>query len=531
MAVTKTARTHTGISTYAGTWGRDEVIHLLNRVHFGAKLEDVEYFSKKTLSQTIDEILDVDYTPPSPPINDYNGRIVDPLIPAGSTWVDDYNAALNGQRRNSFKRWWVGQMINQDRTIREKMVLFWHNHFATEMQVYSWANFAYKHNAMLRKDCLKDFRTLVKDVTLDPAMLIYLNGERNTNTAPDENYSRELQELFTLGKGPESKYTEADVIEAAKILTGWRINKRNGEVFFVPNRHDTSDKTFSAFYDHTVVYGKTGTAGEEELDDLLTMIFRQNEVANFMVRKLYRWFVYYDIDEATEENVIKPLADIFRNNSYEIKPVLEALFKSEHFFDLANRGALIKSPVDFVVGINRLYNLEYPQASDYNALYGAWGVNVSLLSILQQDIGDPPSVAGWAAYYQIPQYHQLWINSDTLPKRNQITDIMVVSGYRAGSDRLQINPLTFAEKFSRVANPSDFIDDLVQHMFTLDVSAEQKEYMRSILLSGQVQDYHWTDAWNAYINDKNDTMKQNVVGVRLIMLFKYLMNLSEFQLS
>jgi uncharacterized protein (DUF1800 family) len=311
MAVTKTARTHTGISTYAGTWGRDEVIHLLNRVHFGAKLEDVEYFSKKTLSQTIDEILDVDYTPPSPPINDYNGRIVDPLIPAGSTWVDDYNAALNGQRRNSFKRWWVGQMINQDRTIREKMVLFWHNHFATEMQVYSWANFAYKHNAMLRKDCLKDFRTLVKDVTLDPAMLIYLNGERNTNTAPDENYSRELQELFTLGKGPESKYTEADVIEAAKILTGWRINKRNGEVFFVPNRHDTSDKTFSAFYDHTVVYGKTGTAGEEELDDLLTMIFRQNEVANFMVRKLYRWFVYYDIDEATEENVIRATCRYF----------------------------------------------------------------------------------------------------------------------------------------------------------------------------------------------------------------------------
>lgn len=531
MAVTKTARTHSGISPYTGSWGKDEVIHLLNRVHFGAKVEDVEYFSKKTLNQAIDEILDVDYTPPSPPINDYNDREADPNIPAGSTWVNDYNGRLNNVRRSSFKKWWVGLMINQDRTIREKMVLFWHNHFATELQVYTWANFAYQHNAMLRKDCLKDFRTLVKDVTLDPAMLIYLNGERNSKSAPDENYSRELQELFTLGKGPESKYTETDVIEAAKILTGWRINKTNGEVFFVPNRHDTSDKKFSAFYGHTVVYGKSGTEGQGELDDLLTMIFRQNEVANFMVRKLYRWFVYYDIDEATEENVIKPLANIFRSNNYEIKPVMEALLKSEHFFDVANRGAIIKSPVDFAIGLNRLYDIEYPSATNYVDLYNAWNVNIYLLALMQQDIGDPPSVAGWPAYYQIPQYHQLWVNSDTLPKRNQMTDTLVQFGYRAGTNRIKIDPLAFAEKFNSVSKPSDFINDLVQHMYTLDVSAEQKDYMRSILLSGQVHDYHWTDAWNAYVNDKNDEMKQNVVGVRLIMLFKYLMNLSEFQLS
>lgn len=530
MAITKTARTTSGLSTYSGTWGEAEVLHLLKRVHFGVKIEDVNYFKNRTLSQSIDEILDIDYTPPAPPINNYNDAFTDPRIPAGQTWVGDYNSLLNGVRMSSFKRWWTGELINHDKTIREKMTMFWHNHFATETAVYNWPNYAYQHIAMLRADCLKNFKTLVKDVTIDAAMLVYLNGERNTKTAPDENYSRELQELFTVGKGPNSKYTESDVIEGAKVLTGWRISRTTGAVFFDPTKHDTSDKSFSSFYNNTTIYGKSGADGANELDNLLDMIFNQEEVSKHIIRKLYRWFVYYEIDDAAEENVILPLAAIFRTNNYEIKPVLEALFKSEHFFDTLNRGALIKSPLDFTIGLCRTFDLEFP-TTDYVMKYDFWNIIFNAAAIQQQNIGDPPSVAGWPAYYQIPLYHEIWINSDTLPNRNKISDVLISFGYTLRGNSLKINPLTYAAKYPNVAYPDQFINDLLKQLHTVEVSQDQKDYMKSILLSGQVENYYWTDAWNLYANNPNNTTYQTVVGLRLIQLFKYIMNLSEFQLS
>ena len=362
-------------------------------------------------------------------------------------------------------------------------------------------------------------------------MLIFLNGERNSKSAPDENYSRELQELFTLGKGPESQYTEADVIAGAKVLTGWRVNRTSGDVYFQNSRHDTTDKIFSSYYNNYTVSGKTGQEGTTELDDMLNMIFAQNEVANHIVRKLYRWFVYYEIDENTETNVIKPLANIFRNSGYEIKPVLEALFNSEHFFDTANRGAIIKSPADFLLGLTRTFDIPIPGSDDYVTQYGAWNRLRSSASLTQQDLGDPPSVSGWPAYYQIPQFHELWINSDTISNRNKISDALAANGYGIGSFRLKIDPLHFTKKLDNASDPNLLINELLEIMHTLDVDQNQREFMKSILLSGQVNDDYWTQAWNAYLNDQNNTTKANIVSSRLSALFKYLMNLSEFQLS
>jgi uncharacterized protein (DUF1800 family) len=411
------------------------------------------------------------------------------------------------------------------------MVLFWHNHFSTQSVVYGWANYGYQNNQLLRSNCLKNFKSLVKDITLDPAMLIYLNGERNSKSAPDENYSRELQELFTLGKGPESKYTESDVIAGAKVLTGWRISRTTGIVYFESSRHDTSDKVFSSYFNNHTVNGKTGQEGTTELDDMLNMIFAQNEVANHIVRKLYRWFVYYEIDENTERNVITPLANIFRNSGYEIKPVLEALFSSEHFFDTANRGAIIKSPADLTLGITRTFDIPMPGADDYVDQYTAWNRLLSITALTQQDIGDPPSVSGWPAYYQIPQFHELWINSDTISNRNKISDALAANGYSVGSTRLKIDPLHFAKKLDNASDPNLLINELIEMMHTLDVDQNQREFMKSILLSGQVNDDYWTQAWNEYLNDQNNTTKANIVSSRLSSLYKYLMNLSEFQLS
>ncbi|HEX8461100.1 MAG TPA: DUF1800 family protein, partial [Segetibacter sp.] len=318
-------RTITGLKAYTGAWTDNEVIHLLKRTMFGSKKADIDYFKTKTMSQAVDELLTPSAALPAPPLKDYNetGALTQPdtNILAGTTWVNDPNndGTIQSRRRASFKKWWMGNMVNQDRSIREKMTLFLHNHFSTETNDVGNAQYVYKHHAMLRTNAIGNFKNLVREITVDPAMLIYLNGQFNTATAPDENYGRELQELFCCGKGPGSLYTESDVKAAAKVLTGWRNNPATISSYFTASRHDTTNKQFSAFYNNTVITGRTGaTAGDLELDALLTMVFNAQEVSKYICRRLYRWFVYYDIDSSVETNVIEPLAVIFRNNNYEL---------------------------------------------------------------------------------------------------------------------------------------------------------------------------------------------------------------------
>lgn len=527
-------RTSTGLAQYTGAWGYDQAIHLLRRTMFGTNINDINYFLKKSMSATVDELLAVPSTQPNPPINGYNnGANVDPDIAAGATWVNGPdNPNFNSQRRQSFKYWWVGLMINQDKNILEKMTLFWHNHFSTQTQTTGSTILAYQNNLLLRQNALGNFKTMTKAVTIDPCMLKYLNGNLNTNKAPDENYGRELQELFTVGKGPNSQYTEDDVKAAAKVLTGWRVNNSTLSSYFDSTKHETANKQFSAFYNNTLITGQTGANGANEVDDLLTMIFNQNEVALFICRKLYRWFVYYDIDAATETNVIAPMAQIFRQNNYDIKPVLAALFKSEHFYDAANMGCLIKSPLDFCVGMCREFNIVFPDASQYVTQYYMWGQLWGASYIQQQDPGDPPNVAGWPAYYQVPSYHELWINSDTLPKRNQISDLMVYSGIKKSGYTLIIDCIAVAQTMSDPTNPNTLIDDLCKYLHILTLSSTNKTTIKtSTLLSGQSTDSYWTNAWNAYLaNPTNKTLK-DTVNTRLILLLKYLMDLSEYQLS
>ena len=188
-------RTQSGLAPYSGPWTKNEVQHLLKRTLFGSKKTDIDYFLGRTMDQAIDELLNPTAPLPAPPVNDYSPNIPDPTIPAGSTWVNNptTDGNINTGRRNSFKKWWAGLMINQDRSIREKMTLFWADHFGTETNTIGNAHLIYIHHALLRQSALGNFKQLVKSVTIDGGMLIYLNGFLNTNTAPDENYSRELQ--------------------------------------------------------------------------------------------------------------------------------------------------------------------------------------------------------------------------------------------------------------------------------------------------------------------------------------------------
>ncbi len=532
------ARTLSGINPYSGPWGTNEVIHLLKRTMFGAKKADVDYFTSRTMNQAVDELLNPTAPDPLPPVKEYTTSTQpgtpDANIAQGTTWVNDINndGTVQAQRRASYKKWWTGVMINQDRSIREKMTFLWVDNFGNESNEVGFANLIYKQQTTIRQDCLGNYKQMVKDLTVDMAMLRYLNGYLNTATAPDENYARELQELFTVGKGPDSKYTEADVKEAAKVLTGWQVNLNTYQTVFNPARHSTVSKTFSSFYNNTVIPGRTGaTAGDLELNDLLNMIFAQQEVAKYIVRKFYRWFVYYEIDAATEANVITPLADIFRSNNYEIKPVLSALFKSEHFYDVLNQNCIIKSPVDIVIGAMREYNVIMPPASDWNTSYGHWNTLYAFMFLMGLDLHDPPNVAGMPAYYQEPSFHEIWITTDSLPKRNQYTDIMTSTGYLRNGFRMQFDFVAYAKTLTNPGNPNDLIDEALKYLYRMTLSPQVKQQMKTqMLLSGQQYDYYWTNAWSAYIASPT-VANFNIVNVRLRDLFRYLMNLSEYQLS
>lgn len=534
-------RTSSGLSPYTGTWSQAEVVHLLKRTMFGARPVDISYFLTKTMSQAVDELLNPIASFPSPPVKDYattDAATPDLDVAPGATWIQsiNYDGVIQSGRIASLKRWWNGVLLNQDRSIREKMTLFWHNHFATQMTEVVFGNLSYKHVHLLRTDALGNFKQMVKDVTLDPAMLIYLNGVQNRKAAPDENYARELMELFTLGKENNPNYTEADVQAAARVLTGWQIDTTNNTFPSVFNltRHDTANKQFSSFFNNTVIVGRTGsTAGELELNDLLNMIFsKQLEVSRFMARKLYRFFVYSEIDAAAETNVIEPLALQLRSSNWEIKPALALLFKSEHFYDVINRGAQIKTPLDHVIGYCREWNLVFPDVTtNYADAYGMWNLILAMGILGQQNIGDPPSVAGWPAYYQIPQYYELWINTDTLPKRNQFTDGITAVGYAYNNKLLIMDPVGYTKTLKNPADPNTLMNEVLDRIYSIALSQQSKDQLKKdFLLSGQEQDYYWTSAWNTYMSDPSNTSNYNIVYVRLVGLYKYFMNLAEYQL-
>ena len=534
------ARTMSGLAPYSGPWDTEAIIHLLKRTMFGASLADISYFKTLTMSQAVDVLLNPTAPLPSPPVKDYDttgAEIPDTTIAPGTTWVNEYidDGLIQGRRIESLKKWAVGVMINQDRSITEKMTLFWHNHFATETSVVAEPQALYKYYTLLRSNALGNFKSLTRAVTVDVAMLKYLNGFLNTNTAPDENYGRELQELFTVGKANNPNYTEDDVKAAARVLTGWRIDLPTTTTTFDSSKHDSGSKQFSSFYNNTVIAGRSGpTAGDDELDDMLTMIFsKKAEISQFMVKKIYRWFCYYTIDATAQANVIEPLAQILQDNNWEIKPVLAALLKSEHFFDALNRGCLIKSPLDIAVTLCREFNVTFPDPeAEYQSAYYMWDFLRNETMICNQEFGDPPSVSGWPSYYQAPQFYELWINSDTLPKRNMFTDTLITNGYTRSGKTIKIDPIAFASQLSNPGDPNVLIDDSLAILYRVPVTDTSRNTIKTnILLSGQTSDYYWTNAWNAYLANPTDSMAYQTVYTRLRDLYRYFMNLAEYQLA
>ncbi len=519
-------KTFSGLAPYAGPWTANEVIHLLKRTMFGARKTDVDYFLGMTPDAAIDELLNSS-TIVTPPVRDY-GLIPDEFgvmwddvgVPQGQTWVNDPNqlsnpdvrGVINALRVQSLRKWWAGIIINQGRSIQEKMVLFWHHHFSVKESEVENAQFLYRHHALLRANVLGNFKNLVKEVTIDPAMLVHLNGYVNSKQAPDENYARELQELFTIGRGQDSLYTEDDVIAAARVLTGWRINIDPLSSYFDVSAHDTGPKTFSSFYNNTTIAGSGND--NQELDALVNMIFSTTEAARFICRKLYRWFVYYEIDDATEQDVIAPMAAVLQSNNFDIKPALSVLLKSEHFFDTINQACHIKTPFDMVVGTLREFGVSFPAYTNYSTGYPLFWSLYTNAADMQQELFQPPDVSGWPSYYQDPMFYELWVNSNSLPRRADFTDGLV-------NDAV-IDVRAFAAYSSNPADPNQLINDITGLLLRYPLSSNSKNYIKQNFLTNNTNDAYWTNAWNA----NNNT----VINNSLKAMFKFLMNLPEFHL-
>ncbi len=527
------------LSSYTGSWSNEQAAHLLRRTMYGATKEQIEEATQNGMMNTINQLLS-SKNRPNPPIN-YNEPL-DIYAPIGQTWVEKpligEGNKVRASRTRSLYAWTIKNMMEEGMSIIEKMTLFWHNHFPIEINVVNDPRFIYKYSSLIREYALGNFKALVKKMTLNVAMLRYLNGNQNTKQSPNENYARELLELFTIGKGAlagsgdYTTFTETDVAAMAKILTGW-IDRgyntydpsRNIEAIFVPNRHETGNKQLSHRFNNVVI----SNADEQEYSNLIDVIFEQEEVSKFICRKLYRWFVYYEVSPEEEAHIITPLAQILRDNNYEIKPVLEALFNSEHFYHNDNIGCLIKNPLDFFMDIFKKFNIQLPDSliTKYQIWFSIFGIT----PVLQMSYFNPPNVAGWKAFYQEPLFNRIWINSSTLKFRLDIISYMVYVGIDEGGDQnILIDVLDFVSRLQSPEDPNELIKEIAQIIFIKPVTNEQVTYLKNFIIPG-LPDFEWTVEYSDYLSHPDDMQIRVSVENKLKSLINTMLSMPEFQLS
>jgi uncharacterized protein (DUF1800 family) len=536
---TTSAALVSGLAPYTGSFGFEQAAHLLRRTTFGATYQQIKEVASTGLDAAISQLFEPK-TEPAPPVNP--SFTDDPSVAIGETWVNDFAdnsvAGLNGYRVQSLRAWTLDLICTEGLNIREKMVLFWHNHFP--ISDITDQRFVYRYSKLLREHALGNFRDLTKAMTIEPAMLRYLNGNENTASSPNENYARELLELFTIGKGPlagpsdYTNYTEQDVVEMAKVLTGWRDRGFNtqdpGQAIlaeFVPNRHNTTTKQLSYRFNNEQI----SNLGDQEYSHLLDIIFSKPECAHFICRKLYRWFVYYEIPQQVEDEVIAPMAQILVDNDYQVQPALEALFRSEHFFDILNVGPMIKNPVDFTIGVFKQFEIDLSIANlsqHYRALYQTFNKHITPM---QMPYYDPPNVAGWKAFYQEPVFYRDWINAVTLPIRQNFTDLILTTGIATGQGySAKVDLLTFVSKLDSPDIADELIDQLVATLFPQPITTAQHDYLKGILLPG-LPDYEWTVEYTDYLDNPNNVNLANAVKSKLTALLKAMLSMPEFHLS
>ena len=321
--------------------------------------------------------------------------VISPLLAKWEEMAVFYGAEIEIQREVRMRAqmdgdvliaWWLEQIHKTDYPLLERMTMFWHSHFTSDIDKVTWPQFMLWQNQLLRQNALGNFSDMLHAIIRDPAMLMFLDNAQNLAKSPNENFARELLELFTLGAG---NYSEQDVVSAARAFTGWRVNLKKGEFIFQNGYHDNGEKTFM------------GHTGNLNGDDIINILLQESRTAEYIAEKFWAEFINRDQPDAT---IIKSWAAAFRDSGYDIKTLLLAVISSEVFWQEKNRGVLIKSPVEFTIGLMRELGIqvgEYEYLSRANRQLG-------------QDLFRPPDVKGWRGGAQ-------WITNTRLIRRYDLT--------------------------------------------------------------------------------------------------------------
>ena len=365
--------------------GRSDAKLLLERTGFGASPRDIDTYAKLSREEAVQRLIAGVRTQPltSPPA--WVGYPFDASREARGTTPEERQAWMRQrrERRAELRAWWLDEMLRTPSPLTERMTLFWHNHFVSSDQKVPSMQLMYRQNALFRANALGDFRTLLHEVVRDPAMVIYLDSASNAKARPNENFARELMELFTLGEG---NYTEQDVKEAARAFTGFSIDREVGTFLFRPAQHDYAEKTV------------LGHSGPLDGNDVVDILLADPRTAELIVAKLWREFISPVPDRAE----VKRIAERFRAASYDMRVPVRDILLNPALYDARNRAALVKSPADLVIGTMRAFQFEHGDLLPITRVMASLG----------QNLFAPPNVKGWAG-------GEAWINSARLLARKQ----------------------------------------------------------------------------------------------------------------
>ena len=466
-------------------WTSAHVSHLYRSFGYGATHIQVQEGLSMTPQALVDKLIDEAVNSPQPDTpywSEYN-------------WEDYENAeeGLEFEHYDQTRDSWMLRGVQFP--FQHKMTLFWHDHFATERDVYRCNSFLWSYYALLNKHALGNFRTFVEEMGLNEAMLIYLDGNENVVEEPNENYARELMELFTMGEN--NGYTQTDIEEVSKALTGYRLNmyQCNLGPEFLDENFDNSTKT---------IFGQTGNFGYDDVHELIFTL-RRDQVAEYICMKIYQHFVYRNPDAS----IVAGLAETFKENNWEIVPVLRQLFASEHFFESVFHGAKIKSPIDLVLQLINTSGLDINEDFDEGIIdYTSY-----ICRQMGQSIFNPPNVAGWPG-------HRFWLSENALAYRWSYCQ-SILNNYINDSGKEKIRQLAIQVSDS-LSDPLSIAIAMSELLIGIPLDQELVDVAVLNLKGGIPENYFDDGSWNLYWEEAPD---------QLLNMYRFFNQLPEYQLS
>jgi uncharacterized protein (DUF1800 family) len=419
-----------------------------------------------------------------------------PTPPAWGNWTAAQygnDLALIIEHQRELKRTWLLSML--DEGVRAKMAFFWHDHFVTQLSAHMCNAWMWNYYSLLHQHALGNFKTFTLAIAKCPAMLYFLNGNLNIVDEPNENYARELMELFTMGEG--NGYTQADIVEMARALTGWTCDDDDcGPASYNAAKHDNGQKT---------IFGQTANFGFDQAHDLI-FTARSEQVSHYIPEKIYKYFVYQNADPV----VIEGLATTFKDGNWELLPMLKQLFKSEHFFEEQLINAMIKSPLETMAPLLKMTGAVYP-----THIKNDWADEINYWTyILHQELFEPPNVSGW-------KEHRPWINESTLTLRWEYAGRTI--GLLTTNDGIRDNLRDIAVALTNNSNNPTVVTMAMVDFFlgqTLDPIHLQAAVGH--LKAGIPENYFIDGSWNLYWDEAPD---------QIFNLMRYLVKLPEYQLT